>query len=114
LIKLKKGENKNMIYITYWELNSDFDPKDLVDLTQTAINKGLVPFEGVKQLAWYVTPDYWGISIEEAESEAAIISNVSMWRIAKPGIFKRVKTCPAMEVAKVLPLIIKIGKKIKG
>lgn len=103
-----------MIFVTYWELNPDLDPADIVEMTQTVMNKGLVPFEGVKQIAWYVTPDYWGITVDEAESEEAIISNSVMWRIAKPGIFKSIKISPGMEVAKILPVVMKLGKKIKS
>lgn len=102
-----------MIFITYWELNPDFDPTELVDMAQTMISKKLYPMEGVKQIAWYVSPDYWGISVEDAVSEEAIVKNVSMWRIAKPGVFKIIKTSPAMKVESVLPIVMKLSKQIK-
>jgi len=104
-----------MIFISYWELNPDFDPSELVDIAQQLISKKLYPSEGVKSIAWYVsTSDYWGISIDESESEEAMVRNMNMWRIAKPGFLKSVKTAPAMEVAKVLPIIMKLKKEIKG
>ncbi|MBY9015637.1 MAG: hypothetical protein KGD68_08105 [Candidatus Lokiarchaeota archaeon] len=104
-----------MIFISYWELNPDFDPGELAEIAQELISKKLYPTEGVKQLAYYIsTTDYWGIEIDEADSEEAMVRNANMWRIAKPGIIKFVKTTPAMEVAKLLPVVIKLKKEIKG
>ena len=37
-----------------------------------------------------------------------------MWRIAKPGYIKYIKSTPAVEVAKLLPVIMKLKKDIKG
>lgn len=103
-----------MIFMSYWELNDNFDPTELSGLAQTLVNKKLWPAEGVKQIAWYVSAsDNWGITIVEAESEEQIVENAGMWRIAKPGIFKLVKTTPAMEIVKLIPVLMKLGKKIK-
>ncbi|MFX0083843.1 MAG: DUF3303 family protein [Candidatus Hodarchaeota archaeon] len=100
--------------MAYWELNTDFDPSDLAGLAQSLISKKLWPVEGMKEIAWYVsTSDYWGITIVEADSEEQLIEMTGMWRIAKPGIFKLVKTTPAIEVVKVLPPLMKLAKKIK-
>lgn len=102
-----------MLFVTYWELNPNFDPSELSELAQTFISKKLFPAEGVEQLGWYVTTEYWGVSITKAESEEAVMNEANQWRIAKPGIFKKFKTAPAMETAKVLPLMAKLAKKIK-
>ena len=102
-----------MIFISYWELNPDFDPTELSDMAQTLLNKKLVPYPNVKQLAWYISPDYWGITVSESDSEAAMFEEQNMWRIAKPGVFKTIKTCIGMEITKVIPLMMKLGKKIK-
>ena len=108
-----KGGYK-MIFLAYWELNTDFDPSELAGLAQTLVSKKLWPVEGTKEIAWYVsTTDYWGITIIEAESEEQMTEVVGMWRIAKPGIFKLVKATPAMEVVKVVPILMKLAKKIK-
>jgi len=104
-----------MIFISYWELNPDFDPGEMAEIAQELISKKLYPAEGVKQLAYYIsTTDYWGIEIDEADSEEAMVRSANMWRIAKPGIIKFVKTTPAMEVAKLLPVVLKLKKQIKG
>jgi hypothetical protein len=104
-----------MIFISYWELNDNFDPTELTEIAQSLISKKVWPVEGMKEIAWYVsTSDNWGITIAEAETEEQMVEMAGMWRIAKPGIFKLVKTTPAMEIVKMLPVIMKLGKKIKG
>ena len=95
-----------MLFVTIWELNPDFDPSKLTDLAQTFMSKNLFPAEGIEVLGWYVTQEYWGVTI-------SIINEANGWRIAMPGIFKKFKTAPAMEVAQVLPLMTKLAKKIR-
>ena len=102
-----------MIVCMFFELNENFDPTELSDLAQTLISKGLYPAEGVKDIAWYITTDYWGISISEVEDEKAIMNEINMWRTAKPGIFKSVRTAIGMQVQDILPLLMKLKKKIK-
>ena len=103
-----------MLFISYWELNESLDPSELADIAQTLMNKGMVPPEGIKQIAWYVSPDYWGITISEAESEVALANDANMWRIARPGVFKSIKTSVGLDVSQVLPVVMKLAKKIKG
>lgn len=101
-------------YISYWELNPDLDPSEIADVAQKIISRGLYPAEGVKELAWYVSTDYWGVSISEAESEEAIMNEVNMWRIAKPGMIRVFKSAIAMKSADAIPLMVKLAKKVKG
>jgi hypothetical protein len=104
-----------MIFITYWEINPDFDPAELAEIAQELMRKKVSPAEGIKELAFYIsTTDFWGIGIDEAESEEALARNVNMWRIAKPGFIKFIKSTPAMEVVKLLPVLVKLKKQIKG
>ncbi|HDZ18759.1 hypothetical protein LCGC14_3038740 [marine sediment metagenome] len=104
-----------MIFITYWEINPDFDPAELAEIAQELMSKKIYPAEGVKQIAFYIsTSDYWGIGIDEADSEEALVKNTNMWRIAKPGFIKSMKTTPAMDVVKTLPILVKLKKQIKG
>ena len=104
-----------MIFISYWELNPDFDPGEMAAIGQELISKKLYPAEGVKQLAYYIsTSDYWGIEVDEAESEEAMVRSTNMWRVAKQGFIKFVKTSPAIEVAKVIPIVLKLKKQLKG
>jgi len=103
------------MFITYWEINPDFDPAELAEIAQELISKKIYPAEGVTSHAFYIsTSDYWGIGIDEADSEAALARNVNMWRIAKPGFIKSIKSTPAMEVVKALPVLVKLEKDIKG
>jgi len=61
------------MFITYWEINPDFDPAELAEIAQELISKKIYPAEGVTSHAFYIsTSDYWGIGIDEADSEAAL------------------------------------------
>ncbi len=44
-----------MIFISYWELNTDFDPSELSEMAQTILNKKLYPVEGTKTIARYIS-----------------------------------------------------------
>ena len=104
-----------MMFITYWEINPDFDPAELAEIAQELISKKLYPAEGVTSHAFYISStDFWGIGIDEVDSEEALARNINMWRIAKPGFIKSIKSTPAMEVVKILPVLVKLKKQIKG
>ena len=104
-----------MMFITYFEINPDFDPAELAEIAQELMSKKVYPAEGVTSHAFYMsTSDYWGIGIDEADSEEALARNANMWRIAKPGFIKSMKTTPALEVVKMLPVMVKLKKQIKG
>ncbi|MFX1489776.1 MAG: DUF3303 domain-containing protein [Promethearchaeota archaeon] len=104
-----------MLFITYFELNEDFDPAGLADMAQKILTKKLYPTEGVKQIGWYIsTGDFWGISISEAENEEQLVKDTNVWRIAKPGVFKSIKTSPAMELTKTIPILVKLKKQLEG
>ncbi len=103
-----------MIFISYWELNPDFDPSELAGVAQTLISKKLWPVEGMKIIGWYIsTSDFWGITIVDAENEEQMVKMAGMWRISKPGIFKLMKTTSALEIANTIPIIMKLAKEIK-
>ena len=103
-----------MLFISYWELNPDFDPSEMAEIAQKLISKQLYPAKGVNQIAWYVsTNDYWGISIEEAEKEEDLAINSQMWRIAKPGFITFMRTSPAMEATKILPVLMKLKRQLE-
>jgi len=103
-----------MLFISYWELNPDFDPSELAEIAQKLMSKKLYPVEGVKQLAFYIsTSDFWGISVEEAENEEQMAKGSNIWRLAKPGYIKLMKTTPAMEVIQMVPLLMKLKKQLE-
>jgi hypothetical protein len=104
-----------MLFITYWELNPDFDPSELAKIAQTLMSKKLYPVEGVNQIGFYVsTSDYWGITIEEAQNEEQMAKGSMMWRLAKPGYIRVMRTTPAMDATKIIPLVMKLKKEIEG
>ncbi len=103
-----------MLFISYWELNPDFDPSELAEIAQKLMSKKLYPAEGIKQLGFYIsTSDFWGISIEEAENEEQLAKNSNIWRLAKPGYIKFMKTSPGMDVIKMVPLLMKLKKQLE-
>ena len=104
-----------MLFISYWEINPDYDPSELTEIALDLMKKKLYPAEGIKEIGFYMSlSDLWGITVEEAESEEALIRNTQMWRIAKPGMIKFIKSTPAMEVVKLLPVVMKLKKEMKG
>jgi len=104
-----------MIFLTYWELNPDFDPSELADIGQKLLSKKLYPVAGTKEIAWYVSAgDYWGITISEADNVEQMVQGTQMWRIAKPGMFKFIKSTPALEITKIIPILTKLAKQVKG
>jgi hypothetical protein len=104
-----------MLFITYWELNPDFDPSELAEIAQRLMSKKLYPVEGVNQIGFYVsTSDYWGITIEEAENEEQLVKGSMMWRLAKPGYIKVMKTTPALDAVKMIPMVIKLKKQLES
>ena len=104
-----------MIIISYWELNPDLDPTVIGEAAQMLMTKKIYPVAGVKEIAFYVsTSDYWGITIEEAENEEQMAKGSMMWRLAKPGYIRVMKTTPAMDATKIIPLVMKLKKEIKG
>jgi hypothetical protein len=110
----KEGKRKT-IFITYFELNPDFDPTELGDIAQKILSKGLYPPKGEKTIAMYLsTADLWGITIEDTENTEASVVGANMWRIAKPGIFKVMKTTPAMKLEELIPIVARLSKQLKG
>jgi len=104
-----------MLFLAYWELNPDFDPSELAEIGQMILSKKLFPVEGTKLLTWMMSvTDYWGISITEAENEEQMVKATQVWRIAKPGLFKVIKTTPAMDTVKIIPLVMKLKKQLEG
>jgi len=103
-----------MLFISYWELNPDFDPSELAEIAQKLMSKKLFPAEGIKQIGFYIsTSDFWGISIEEAENEEQLAKGSNIWRLAKPGYIKLMKTSPGMDVIKMVPLLMKLKKQLE-
>jgi hypothetical protein len=103
-----------MKVVVYYELNQDMDTSEIAKTAEALIKKGLYPAKGVKQTAFYITTDNWGIVINDVENEEAAITNANMWRIAKPGIFNVYKAAIGMESKDAIPIALALGKRIKG
>ncbi|MFX0183829.1 MAG: hypothetical protein ACFE95_12165 [Candidatus Hodarchaeota archaeon] len=99
-----------MLFLAYWELNPNFNPADLAELGSKLSQ---INIEGIETIGWYITADAWGVTISKAESEAAFMKGVNMWRIAMPGIFKEFKSSVAMETVNLIPEIMELAKEMK-
>jgi len=96
-----------MLFLSYWELNENITPKDIVKLASELMEKGLWPPEGTEVLGFYTTTDVpiWGITIEEADSVESILKGAAAWTNAKPGIFKVLRVSPAMTAEDAIRIV---------
>jgi len=99
-----------MLFVSYWELNENLGPKDVAELAAGLMEKKLWPVKGVKILGWYITSDvpHWGITLEEAATVEQVVKGVLVWTNAKPGLFKVVKTSPAMTSEDAVRLVMEM------
>jgi len=96
-----------MLFLSYWELNEKFTPKDIVELAAELMEKNLWPPEGTEILGFYTTTEVpiWGITIEEAKSVESILKGAAAWTNAKPGFFKVLRVSPAMTAEDAIRII---------
>ncbi len=100
-----------MLFLSYWELNENFSPKDIVEAAAEILEKKVWPVKGVKILGWYVAAGEvptWGVTIEEAETEEQVLKGIAVWTNAKPGIFKVVKVSPAMTSEEAIRVVLEM------
>ena len=97
-----------MLFLTYWEVNEAFTPKDIAKLAAELMEKGLWPVERAKMLGWYIAGDvpHWGNTLEEAETVEQVMKGSLVWENAKPGLFKVLKVSPAMTAEDAIPLVM--------
>ncbi len=98
-----------MLFLAYWELNSDKDIREVAKLAGELTKSGKWPAKGVKIHVYTITPSIpqWGVTIVEGESEEQLFNNLLAWITAKPGIFKTYEIAPALPVEKAIPLAFK-------
>lgn len=97
-----------MLFITYWELNENMSEIERLEAAKKLAQT--FPPEGVKLIRWDVTPDAWGITIYEADNTIDVFKHTAIWR-TKAGMFKTVKTSPAMPVQELMP---QMGEYLKS
>ena len=100
-----------MLFLSYWELNENLSPKDVVKVGTGLLEKNLWPVKGVKMLGWYVAAGEvptWGITIEEAKTVEQVMKGVAVWTNAKPGLFKVVKVSPAMTAEEAMRVVMEM------
>ena len=103
-----------MLVLIYWELDPNLNPAEIASAVGELQEKGMWPPEGVKMLGWWITQDYWGVSVYDVDSEEALMKSASLLRLAKPGIFKKYKSSLAMPAKDVIPLMVQLNEQLKG
>ncbi len=101
------------LYLWYWELNENMPTAERLKVAKELTSSGLFPPEGVNVLRFDITPEYWGITIFEADNIEDVFKTINIWRAAKEGFFTTVKVSPAMPVKEVLPLNASILESLK-
>ena len=84
-----------MLFVSYWELNENMSVAERLGAAQKLLSAGVFPPADVNIIRWDITPDGWGVTIFEADSEAAASRTMNMWRQVAPGFFKCTKTSTA-------------------
>ena len=100
-----------MLFISYWELSEELNPKDVVEVAAELMEKKLWPVEGTKIIGWYVAPGEvptWGITITKTETVEQVLKNIAVWTSAKPGIFKVNKISPAMTAEDAMRVVMEM------
>jgi hypothetical protein len=108
-----KVEDKKMLFLCYWELNENMSSMQHIKAAKMLTEAGLFPPPGVEMIRFDKTPSNWGVTVFKADSVEAAVSLISIWRVAVPGFFKKVKMSPAMPVKESAGLGVKLYKSIK-
>lgn len=93
-----------MLFVTYWEVNPNFDAKKIAEVAAELTKTGAWPIEGTKVHGWYITPEGWGITIMEAENEKVAFKSANIWRHALPGIFTEYKSSVALTAKEAIAI----------
>lgn len=103
-----------MLFLTYWALNEEMSVEERQQVVQKLTSSGLFPPKGVNIVRWDATPDGWGVLLAEAENTSDIARSIDMWRAARPGFFRSIKTAPALPVHEVVSRTDQLLKDLKA
>ncbi len=101
-----------MLFIIYYELDSNLDPADMLTAYQK-IQEAEVEFEKWETKGWYITPEDWGVAIVECDSVDDMMKNSYQWKLALPGFFTKYNVSPVAEVEQAVPVLAKMMRKFK-
>ncbi|TFG27299.1 MAG: hypothetical protein EU532_07715 [Promethearchaeota archaeon] len=103
-----------MLIATYFELNPEKSPSEILDAFQKIQDAKIGEMHKKWEVkGWYITPDYWGVSIVDTDTVEDALRNANAWRLALPGIFTVFKTCMAAEVEQYAPTLVQLIRKFK-
>lgn len=107
------AEDKKMLFLCYWELNENMDSMKRIKIAKFLTDAGIFPPPGIEIIRFDKTPGNWGVTVFKADSAEAAASLIGMWRVAAPGIFKKVKMSPALTVPESVAQGVKLYKALK-
>ena len=107
-----QAEPPKMLFICYWELNENMPTMQHVQIAKMLNEAGLFPPPGVEILRFDKAPG-WGVTIFKADSSEAATSLITLWRVAAPGFFKKVKMSPAVPVKEAAANAAKLYQLVK-
>ena len=108
-----EAENNNMLFLCYWELNENIPTMQHVQVAKQLTESGLFPPPGVELIRMDKTASGWGVTTFKAESAEAATNLITLWRLAVPGFFKKVKLSPAMPVPEAAANAAKLFQSMK-
>ena len=95
-----------MLFMTYWRLNENLDPKIICKVADKLMKEGKYPPEGVELKAHYFGPSNWGVAVFEADSHEAAFKEVAIWRNECPGIFESVELSIAIPTTDTIKWVL--------
>ena len=107
-----QAESQKMLFICYWELNENLPTMQHVMVAKMLTEAGLFPPAGV-EIIRFDKASGWGVTVFKAESAEAATSLITLWRVAVPGFFKKVKMSPAVPVKEAAANAAKLYQSVK-
>jgi hypothetical protein len=96
-----------MLFVAFWELAADVDPKRVASIAKKLTKTGTYPSKQVKTVFnWLVTAGGKGVTITEADSAEAMYRAYAVWIKGYPGIFAHYEVHPAMGMREAVDIIM--------
>lgn len=84
-----------MLFVTYWEIDPEKAPSEIVAAGRRLIESDAFPPGDVETVRWDATVDGWGITIFEADAYEDVLRAHMAWQELSPGWFSELRTAPA-------------------
>jgi len=92
------------LFIAFWTLGKNINNTEIAKVAAEMMEKGKFPTEGVDVKEWLLCPGGKGITVLEAESEAAAFRSYNVWAKAIPGFFDSYELMPALQISDAIAI----------